>query len=353
MVPLSAAARVLFGVALVIFLELLHAKYKTGACTTLDHTHRKHAFFRSQSTAFKTNASVMSTCSDQKTSPPFVELSTSKHAAPLSYDAALLNTWGFKQARCGKGDFLVANTGMVDDWICASEGEQLVTAAMEVIVSVGCQNGALFLDVGSNTGFYGLNAISHGCVAAFFDVQPGCNKVVNAALLVNGFENRGVVMAAGLSDRTDVVLASSRSTCSIESGRFPISAMETGTLKDGDVNVTMLPLSHALSPTPSSRIFMMKIDTEGVEQRVLAGAMPHFKEKAIDHVIVEVTPGFGFWERRGVLAADVANTMHDIAACGYSFTRLTSQAETADPEQVRAMFLKPDFSQADFLISRL
>jgi hypothetical protein len=40
----------------------------------------------------------------------------------------------------------------------------------------------------------------------------------------------------------------------------------------------------------------MKIDTEGLEQRILAGAMPLFNKKDIEHVIFEVTLGLGFWE---------------------------------------------------------
>ena len=291
--------------------------------------------------------------------PVLVNLFASKLASPLSYNATLLNTWGFKRAGCGKGDFLVADTGMVDRWICVTEGEQLVTATMDKLLRTGCQNrndrpsDALFLDIGSNSGFYGLNAISHGCVAAFFDLQPGCNKVVNAALLVNGFVDRGVVMAAGLSDRDSIVPASSESTCSLESGRFPISAIETDTLKDGDVDVPVLPLSRLLPP--SSSIFMMKIDTEGLEQRILAGAMPFFKKRNIKHVVVEVTPGHGVWEKNGVLPTEVANTMRDIAASGYSFTRLGATREGAmitNPKHVHALFLKRDFTQEDFLISR-
>jgi FkbM family methyltransferase len=341
---------------LVFFLLFVHQAHKTSASARPSHKYRREAAIVRIATLEKNTQTTPNR--DEKASPSLNDLSTNKLASPHSYDAALLNKWGFKRAGCGKGDFLVADTGMVDNWICATGGEQLVTAAMEELLSAGCRkrNGrrsdALFLDVGSNTGFYGLNAISHGCVAAFFDVQPGCNKVVNAALLVNGFADRGVVMAAGLSDRRDFVPTSSKSTCSFESGRFPISAIETDTLQSGDVDVPVLPLSRLLPPSPSTRIFMMKIDTEGLEQRVLAGAMPLFKERAIEHVIVEVTPGQRFWEKRGVAAADVANTMRDIASCGYSFTRLTTKAKTVEPKQVHAIFTKRDFEQEDFLISR-
>ena len=271
---------------------------------------------------------------------------------------------------------MVADTGMVDRWICSAEGERVVTAAMDSLLSAGCRGrgssgtdstaASLFLDVGSNSGFYGINAISHGCEAVFFDVQPGCNKVVNAALLVNDFGSRGVIMAAGLSDRVDIVRAKSSSTCSLDSGRFPMSAIESGTVEEGDVDVPVLPLSRLLPPsssltsssTSSARIFMIKIDTEGLEQRVLAGAMPLFKSRAVEHVIVEVTPGFHFWEKNGVKPADVAATMRDIAACGYSFKRLHLKAGSdkdrtlVDPKRVHALFLERSFDQEDILISR-
>ena len=120
------------------------------------------------------------------------------------------------------------------------------------------------------------------------------------------------------------------------------------------MDVPVLPLSRFLPPFPSSSIIILKIDTEGLEQRILAGAMPFFEKKVIQHVIVEVTPGHGFWEKRGVDAADVANTMHDIATCGYSFTRLGSRTNTSisDAGQVHALFSTRDFSQEDFLISK-
>lgn len=319
------------------------------------------------------------------TNAAFSLLRASTFASPRVYNATILNEWGFKRATCGKADFLVVDTGMVDRWICSAEGERVVTAAMDALLSAGCRgrksggadaaSAPLFLDVGSNSGFYGLNAISHGCDSVFFDVQPGCNKVVNAALLVNDFGSRGIVMAAGLSDRADVVRATSSSTCSFDSGRFPISAIESGTLDEGDVEVPVLPLSRLLPSvatsswssaasvakpvsTPLGQIFMIKIDTEGLEQRVLAGAMPLFKDRAIEHVIVEVTPGFEFWEKNGVRAADVAATMRDIAACGYSFTRLHSKADAdkhrtlTDPKRVHALFLDRPFEQEDILISK-
>ena len=366
------------------------AKHAFASARTV---HPKHSGSRAMALPASPGLTSKSSTSPDATATAFSLFRASTLASPRLYNATIMKEWGFKPATCGKADFLVADTGMVDRWICSVEGERVVTASMDALLSAGCRGSnrksggadhtapaSLFLDVGSNSGFYGLNAISHGCDAVFFDVQPGCNKVVNAALLVNDFGSRGVVMAAGLSDRADVVRAKSSSTCSFDSGRFPMSAIESGTLDEGDVGVPVVPLSRLVlstsssasaltSPTASSaakkkawaskpQIFMMKIDTEGLEQRVLAGAMPLFKDQAIEHVIVEVTPGFQFWEKNGVTAADVAATMRDIAACGYSFTRLHSKADDdkgrvlTDPKRVHALVLERPFDQEDFLISR-
>ena len=57
---------------------------------------------------------------------------------------------------------------MVGGWICTSKGERLVTSAMENLLREACAGeDNLFLDVGSNSGFYGRNVARHGCSVAF------------------------------------------------------------------------------------------------------------------------------------------------------------------------------------------
>ena len=282
-------------------------------------------------------------------------LAASQHAVPLTYDAGVLNRWGFEKATCSLARFLIAKTGMVGGWICTSQGERLVTSAMDDLLRDGCAGeDNLFLDVGSNSGFYGLNAARHGCSVAFVDVQPGCNKVVAGALLVNQMADRGVVVAGGLADAAGTIKADSRGACEVESGRFPMSKLEAGTLPTGDVDVPLFPLGDLLPPR--APVFVVKIDTEGAEQRALQGMMPHFRARSIKHVFVEVTPGHGFWAKQGIDAAAVAATMRDIAACGYTFRNLFDGAEKpalgADPATVHAYFAAPKFDQSDFLITR-
>ena len=57
---------------------------------------------------------------------------------------------------------------MVGGWICTSKGERLVTSAMDNLLREACAGeDNLFLDVGSNSGFYGRNVARHGCSVAF------------------------------------------------------------------------------------------------------------------------------------------------------------------------------------------
>ena len=232
-----------------------------------------------------------------------------------SYDAAVLNKWGFDRTGCAPGDdFLVANTGMVSGWIC--QNELAIVNAMASAFRRGCsQPGNLMLDVGSNTGFYGLLAIAHGCRATFFDPQPGCNKVVNAELLVNRWTTRGVVVGAGLAADSGNLSVDSKGDCGLKTGRFPLNAEEDGSLAVHDAFVPVEPLTSYVHP--NTHVLLMKVDTEGLEHKVLQGAMPLFVKKRIKTVIVEVTPGHGIWEKRGVNATDVAAVFAAIMKEGY------------------------------------
>jgi FkbM family methyltransferase len=250
---------------------------------------------------------------------------------------------------------------MSAQWICGTEGELSVVAAMRRVLEPACAKSSpgrnLVLDVGSNSGMYGLMAIAAGCPAVFFDLQPGCNKVVTGALLANGWANKGLVIAGGLSESSGIVKASSAGTCDVESGRFPLNVQEAGTADLGDVAVPTEPLATFIGP--DMHILLMKVDTEGFEQRVLAGCLPYFERRLIKHAIVEVTPGYKAWETRGIDAVDVATTFERIVRAGYSFTLLGSVADVnagngtrmTDATAVRDWVLARGVGQRDVLLS--
>ena len=293
---------------------------------------------------------------------PLLRDALAPSAAHLVYDEGLMNKWGLHRPACTPGlDFLVARTGMSENWICGTEGELSVVAAMRRVLEPACGQADpgrnLVLDVGSNSGMYGLMAIAAGCPTIFFDLQPACNKVVTGALLANGWTDRGLVVAGGLSEVSGTVKASSTGTCDVESGRFPLNVQEAGTADEGDVTVPTEPLATYIGP--DTHILLMKVDTEGFEQRVLAGCLPFFERRLIKHAIVEVTPGHKAWETRGIDAVDVAATFEAIVRAGYSFTLLGSVADVdagtsvrmTDATAVRDWVLARGVGQRDVLLS--
>jgi hypothetical protein len=62
--------------------------------------------------------------------------------------------------------------------------------------------------------------------------------------------------------------------------------------------VRLVPLTSLLAPT--SEIYVLKVDTEGHELRVLQGALPFFEQRSIRHAFVEFTPEL--WPRLQHLA---------------------------------------------------
>jgi hypothetical protein len=51
--------------------------------------------------------------------------------------------------------------------------------------------------------------------------------------------------------------------------------------------VRLVPLTSLLAPT--SEIYVLKVDTEGHELRVLQGVLPFFEQRSIRHAFVDYT----------------------------------------------------------------
>ena len=211
---------------------------------------------------------------------------------------------------------LVPHTWMFKGWICKQQSERTVQKVMLDIFKAGCTSGeqrGIMLDVGSNTGIFGLLGIHTGCETIFFDIQPECHALVNGALVVNGWQERGRVIAAGITDleHATTVGVNKATMCD---GKLSESA--AGTASGGKVQIPLIPLSNVVPA--DTKILMLKIDTEGNEARVLRGALPFFEAHSIVNAIVEVSPGNRFWERAGITREEVASVLGQIAGFGYS-----------------------------------
>jgi hypothetical protein len=82
--------------------------------------------------------------------------------------------------------------------------------------------------------------------------------------------------------------------------------------------VRLVPLTSLLAPT--SEIYVLKVDTEGHELRVLQGALPFFEQHSIRHAFVEFTPEL--WPRLLYRYTIVTLFLH----CSHTVVTLTGVA---------------------------
>ena len=208
-----------------------------------------------------------------------------------------------------------------NDRVCNNAGERKVTLVMLSVFGKSCESSNnLMLDIGANMGYYGLLATKSGCEALFFDLQNGCQKFCNNAIVLNGFQNSARVVPFGVeSIETIIRIDDGGFICD---GRFPVSAREKrSTGGRPKVEVSIAPLSKFVDS--KQRIAMMKIDTEGNENRVLQGGLSFFRDKLVDNAIVEITPRVpSFWKGAGTTLDEVVETFRTIASFGYTMVSL-------------------------------
>ena len=223
------------------------------------------------------------------------------------------------------------------------------------ILARACARGAHFLDIGSNIGFYGMMAASLGCKVHFFDMQCACATAVADALLANDLQRHAWIHPVGVSDQPREFPADA-GNCN---GRYPQSrlvkhsAMATsGSQKLSGLGrtvplVQLLPI-ETLTKGPDNGVAqtIAKVDVEGNELSVLRGLLPYLERHLIAHLIVEVTTGYGFYEKLGVSRHDVAETIVRIMQFGYTLTDIRSNI-THSNATIRHFF-KSSNTQVDF-----
>jgi FkbM family methyltransferase len=174
------------------------------------------------------------------------------------------------------------------------------------------------LDVGSNAVFYSLTAAKFGHKALQFDLQPECHKILRNSAITNGFQDRVGLFIGGVSDVSTNISIPDLGC----DGSFPQSAHETHRFNTFKTNMPLHPLTHYNDQDQD--IMLMKVDTEGNEKRVLAGAMEFFRKKKIRNATVEVTPGHNFWINAGITKQEVCDVFAEILSYGYSMVSLAT-----------------------------
>lgn len=164
-----------------------------------------------------------------------------------------------------------------------------------------CPPGGVFLDIGANVGFYSLFLMSRGAGRAVaVEPLPTASARMAFNILANGFADRIHTVRAALgAERASVQITE------MPGDLGGSSIVKTGLADGRSLEVPMLPLLDVLLENGISRVDAMKIDVEGMEDRVLApffGSAPRSLWPGA--VVIEHTHGED-WEQ------DILAVMHE------------------------------------------
>jgi FkbM family methyltransferase len=133
--------------------------------------------------------------------------------------------------------------------------------------------GMIFVDVGANDGYFSLFAARRvGTTGGVVAIEPSTRERINLRrnLVRNGFENIRIVSAAlgAAPGEADLQLAQSSHSGHNTLGRFAYDDVKAANVE----RVTLKTLDQVAKELGLSRIDFIKIDVEGAEASVVAGA---------------------------------------------------------------------------------
>jgi FkbM family methyltransferase len=262
--------------------------------------------------------------------------------------------------------FYIYNDERMINWVTSQYGEIEITKRLKRLIkgldtptSRNVNEWPLMLDIGSNIGYYGLMAASGGkCRVNMYDIQPSCWPRLEAAIAINGFSPFIRVIRKGVGNDTDKQISvTSGADCW---GKFSQDqaflksearrARNFNLRKHADMyTVPMTTIDQELGHVED--VFFVKIDTEGNEGNVLAGASESIRKKVIRNLVVEITPMF--YDKLGVSREFVASQVYNIVDSGYTMEvlRRKNPGIIQSPDAAREFILHEDFNQLDFWFS--
>jgi FkbM family methyltransferase len=191
-----------------------------------------------------------------------------------------------------------------------------------ILIEQTLRPGDLFVDVGAHWGFYTLQAATHpaGNIHALaFEPDPSNASILFGNVLRNGLEKVATVVSAACGDRPDIApLVSNSSMMHSIRGVGLKPPFTQGPAKW----VPVVALDDALSKFSfSGRRVILKIDAEGYEPQVVAGARSLLSGGACALLIWEHGNAFADGPERAAMQA----TMAALTSWGFTHLRPPSQ----------------------------
>ena len=142
------------------------------------------------------------------------------------------------------------------------------------------------VDVGANVGAFSMLQARRGASVHSFEPNPGCFRRLSAAVTANGLGDQVKVHNQAVSDRPG------RARFRVTDGCTLLGSLAGDPGPDepaGSYPVDVVALDEALSGDGVGHVDLLKIDVEGAELKVLAGAEATLD--AVDRVVMEYHPG--------------------------------------------------------------
>ena len=146
----------------------------------------------------------------------------------------------------------------------------------------------LLLDVGSNSGFFGMFAMSRGCRSVLVEFEPELAKRLRRAAFLNGFsDGRASIVHAAISNKEGNVASVRRGSWGGLTYMKEIKGAGGGQDQDQDQDQDQEDSQDQIQTTTISAIMRrramyddgmlaaIKIDVEGAELKALQGALPY------------------------------------------------------------------------------
>ena len=144
----------------------------------------------------------------------------------------------------------------------------------------------LFFDIGANYGTHSLLLLAHGVRVVSFEPNPACAPVFEELCRANGVRGRWEALALGNEDADVELVFDERDTWSGSTGGAPAEPGDGARRRVTVPQTTLDAFVERLGEAPD----WVKLDVEGAEERVLAGAHRTLSDSR-PRVIFETWPG--------------------------------------------------------------
>ena len=250
-----------------------------------------------------------------------------------------IQTIKFTKVSLPGASFFLWHTNMID-WVMknnSGEGKVMETFHRLLYIEKTHYKNEIVVDIGANTGIYGLYAASLGYQTLLIDPQPACHLYQHIEITFNRLEHLVTVITnpLGRTSNVNTVKVSPQTPC-VGDLRLSTSSQFSRLTSSADPasfsSVYIMRFDDIYQNQQT--ILLMKIDTEGFEADILIGMKRLLVNRQIKNIVVEITPLF--WPEFGMDRLKVAEEIASL--WDYGFTNALKFANNNDANKRDLMF---------------